>query len=219
MRTTRRVKAGIVIAFAGILTACTSSGGSASSSSASNRPTSIVPTTVTVTSSVPATSPSTPPSSATPRPTSTAPGTASPEACPTSGLRLSVGAGVGAGGTGYRTYYLTNTSTTTCTMFGYPGFSALDSAGHIAQHPAKRDASLNLAGNGKAQPKRTITLRPGHRATFTVANTDTVPNPDCKVAYKTVAIQVYPPNQKQAIRTAQAAAICDLRVGYVLDGS
>ena len=132
--------------------------------------------------------------------------------CTTANLTLRLSSHVGAGGRTYNTYDFTNTGTTPCTLFGYPGLAGLDAAGHIVQHPARRTTDLPGYNGGPKQ----VTLKPGHRAQFGASTVDATPNPDCPIyGYKSATLQVYPPNQTTPILLPKPGAICDLMVGYV----
>ncbi|MDQ6835639.1 MAG: DUF4232 domain-containing protein [Actinomycetota bacterium] len=138
-------------------------------------------------------------------------GTSALAGCRTTSLRLSFASGQGAAGTAYLTYALTNVGRT-CTMIGYPGVAILDAAGHIVQHPAARG---NIQAPG---PVRLITLEPGHRARFLVTSSDVIPSPGCPHAYTGTMLQVFPPNQRAALRIARRGQFCNLRVGPVQAG-
>jgi hypothetical protein len=68
-----------------------------------------------------------------------------------------------AGGVGYRIEF-TNVSSATCTLFGYPGVSAVNRAGHQIGRPATRDAGA---------PATLVSIRPGSSAIATLLATDT----------------------------------------------
>jgi Protein of unknown function (DUF4232) len=123
-------------------------------------------------------------------------------------LRLSFVSGQGAAGTAYLTYGLTNIGSRSCTMIGYPGFSILDSSGKIVQHAARR-------GLPTPAPVKLVILQPGQRATFTVVSSDVIPSPGCPHVFTGVMAQVYPPNQRAALRITDHRDFCNLRVGAV----
>jgi hypothetical protein len=136
-------------------------------------------------------------------------GTARESSCPTSALQLSFVSGQGAAGTAYMTYALTNVGPRTCTLFGYPGVSITDSAGHTVQHPAQRGISQAPAHAA------TVTLAHGSAAHFLVTSSDVIPSPGCPHAFTGTTLRVYPPNQRQALTTPHSAQFCNLRVGPV----
>lgn len=176
------------------ISACGSSTSSQASRSASA---SVSTTTTTVTTSAQTT--------AAPAPTANAAG-APP--CQTSNLRLSLGAAGAAAGTTYTYYDLTNVGVGPCSMVGYPGVAVLDASGNVVQHPARRGAALPA-------PVKLLTLRPGRRAKFLVNSTDVIPSPGCRRPYTGTTLQVFPPNQRAAIRQPHTGTFCDLRVGPV----
>jgi hypothetical protein len=181
--------------------ACGSSTSSSSSSTAASA-------SATASHGATSSTPSTTANSATTSSASTAASAATGSGCLTPNLRLSFVSGQGAAGTAYLTYQLTNTGSRSCTMFGYPGFSILNASGQIVQHPAKR-------GIPGPAPVKLVTLAPGQGGRFTVTSSDVIPNPDCQHTYTGTTAQVYPPNQRAALRIADRRQFCDLHVGPV----
>lgn len=103
--------------------------------------------------------------------------------CPTERLRLSLGReDVGAGNV-YLPLVLTNTSTATCTLTGFPGVSLLDSGGSAIGDPATR--------RGASRP--TVSLPPGRSASAMLhtLNEGTTDKP-CRRA--PARIRAYPPD-------------------------
>lgn len=169
-------------------------------------------TTVTTTSSQASTSGGTstgPTADSTSGSSGTAAGVA---ACRTRSLHLSLISGQGAAGTAYITFGLTNAGSTSCTMIGYPGVAVLDGSGRIVQHPARRGTA------GPVVPVRPVTLPPGVRAKFLVNSTDVIPSPGCPHSYTGATLQVFPPNQRAALRIPYTNSFCNLRVGPVQTG-
>jgi hypothetical protein len=110
--------------------------------------------------------------------------------CPSSGLKVVVNvsqAGAAAGSTYYPIKF-TNTSGSTCTLFGYPGVSFASGPGGSR---IGRAASRNPAG----QPV-TVTLANGAsaHATVQIAEADNYPQSTCKPV-TAHWLKVYPPNQ------------------------
>jgi hypothetical protein len=62
---------------------------------------------------------------------------------------------------------------------------------------------------------RLVILRPGQAAKFLVNSTDVIPSPGCPRPFSGTTLQVYPPNQRAAIRQPHAGTFCNLRVGPV----
>src|SRR5690242_542057 len=145
--------------------------------------------------STPAASPSAPAASAsssdTPAgaaPSSSAAGTA----CATSALQIKLGASDGYAGGVYQTIDFTNTSGSTCTMFGYPGVSLVTGPPYKQLGvPAKRTTT---------PPAKVVVLAPGATANAVVQIVDALnfPSPSCQPA-KATALKVYPPNQFTAV--------------------
>lgn len=111
----------------------------------------------------------------------------------------------GSAGSTYVTYYLKNVGPAKCTMDGYPGFSLLRADGSIIQHPATRNPI----------PHHEVLLKPGQRAKFVVRTSDPSVSGNCSASWKTAQVQVYPPDQRAAIRQPSTVQACDLVVGPV----
>jgi Protein of unknown function (DUF4232) len=199
-----------------VVAACGSSGGSSSSSSAAKAAAASATSSrqSTAAASPGAGSTSTAASSASAAASSTSSTTPSAGAaavggCPTSSLRLSFVSGQGAAGTAYMTYALTNVGSSPCTLFGYPGVSILGGAGQIVQHPAQR--------GGIQAPTRVkvVTLSRGGQARFLVTSSDVIPSPGCPHAFTGTTLQVFPPNQRQALTVPRGGQFCNLHVGPV----
>jgi hypothetical protein len=113
-------------------------------------------------------------------------------ACATSSLKVSLGLGQGYAGGVYENIVFTNTSSASCTLYGYPGVS-LVSGPPYAQIglAAKRDATA---------PVKLITLAPGGAANALLQIVDALnfPTATCGPA-KATAIRVYPPNQTASV--------------------
>jgi uncharacterized protein DUF4232 len=145
--------------------------------------------------SAPAASPSAPAASAsssgTPAaaaPSSSAAGTA----CATSALQIKLGASDGYAGGVYQTIDFTNTSGSTCTLFGYPGVSLVTGPPYQQLGvPAKRTTTM---------PAKVVTLAPGATANAVLQIVDALnfPSPSCQPA-KAAALKVFPPNQFTAV--------------------
>ncbi len=181
--------------------------GGSSSTTSSSRSASVTRSTSSTSSGGSVTTSSTSP--ATTSSTSASGSAAGVSGCPTSKLRLSFVSGQGAAGTAYMTYALTNIGSATCTLFGYPGVSILDSSGNIVQHPAAR-------GGIQAPTKvQLVTLSAGRQARFILTSSDVIPSPGCPHAYTGTTLQVFPPGQRAALTVARSGSFCNLRVGPV----
>lgn len=107
------------------------------------------------------------------------------------------------------TYALTNVGSQTCTLYGYPGVAILDSAGQIVQHPAQR------GGIQAPTTLRLVTLASGRQARFIVTSSDVIPSPGCPHSFTGTTLQVFPPNQRQALTVPRSGQFCNLHVGPV----
>lgn len=107
--------------------------------------------------------------------------------CPASAIRAWLGV-PGDGSAGHVAYQLelSNISTHTCTLHGYPGVSALAAGGAQLGSPA---------GRQPGDPERTVTLTPGATAHALLVITDVgVYTPSACVMKPAAALRVYPPN-------------------------
>jgi hypothetical protein len=116
--------------------------------------------------------------------------TATP-ACATSDLRVWMGIpGDGAAGTTAYQLELSNVSSQTCTLFGFPGVSAAGLGGGQLGSPASRDTS---------DPELTVTLTRGATAHVFLEIVDVafLPPATCQPA-SAVGLKVYPPGDTTA---------------------
>jgi hypothetical protein len=98
--------------------------------------------------------------------------------------------GNGAAGSIYYQLKLTNLSGRACTLFGYPGVSAVDLGGHqlgkaASRNPAHRAQRVTLANGATAT------------ATLQIAEAGNFPRATCRQV-TAAGIRVYPPNQTAA---------------------
>jgi hypothetical protein len=118
---------------------------------------------------------------------STAAPASTPPACATSQLRVWLGV-PGDGSAGHVAYQLefSNISARACTLFGYPGVSAVRGGGVQLGSAAARDA---------ADPKKVVTLARGAtaHAFLITANPSVFPATACHQA-TAVGLKVFPPN-------------------------
>ena len=164
-----------VAALAVGLAACGSSGPSTSTTAAA-------PTTTHAGTSTSTTHATTPSSSTTT--SSTAPTTT---ACRTSSLAVSLGSPNGSAGATHYGLTFRNTGSATCTLYGYPGVSFVDSGGHQIGEPAQRQGSSPT----------TVTVAAGASAFASIAVTD--PGiPPCSGSTAAAQVRVYPPGETQA---------------------
>jgi hypothetical protein len=135
-------------------------------------------------------------------PTPAAPPAAAP-ACATSALHVAVPAGAGnaAAGSSYYPVQFANTSSSPCTLFGYPGVSFVTAAGGSQIGiPATRNPALAA---------RLVTLSPGQtvHAELQVADAQNYPPTDCDLV-TAHWLKVYPPNQTAPVYVSFTAQTC-----------
>jgi Protein of unknown function (DUF4232) len=177
----RTLAAAACIALAGLLAGC-------GSSSPSARPT------VTVTVTAPASSaPASSPSGST-----TQPGGAA--GCATSVLSGSLGSGGAAAGTTFYSIEFTNTSSSACTLYGYPGVSFVTASGSQVGSPATEDP---------VYPRQLVTLAPGAtaHAELGVGTAQNYPSSTCSPVAVS-KLKVYPPGQTDALVLAISTTAC-----------
>jgi hypothetical protein len=117
---------------------------------------------------------------------------ASPPRCGTGALTAWLGI-PGDGYTGGVAYQLelSNTSTHACTVYGYPGVSALGTGGHQLGR---------AAGRGPASANRLVTLGRGATAHVLLQITDVANFPPASCGVTTaVALRVYPPGATRSL--------------------
>jgi len=123
-----------------------------------------------------------------------APAAAAPK-CATTALSAWMPAGPGSGYAGGAVYELeiSNTSPHACTLYGFPGVSALGSNGHQLGSPANWD---------HAHPSRLLTLSPGAtaHAVLRIVDVGNFGNPKqpCNPT-KAAALRIIPPNDRTYI--------------------
>jgi hypothetical protein len=182
----RAFAAAACVTTAGILAACGSSSGP------TTQPTKTITVTVPA-PSAPATSPATP----TP---ATAPAPAGPPGCATAALTASIGAGSGAAGSSYFPIRLTNASSSTCSLYGYPGVSFVTAGGAQVGAAAAEDSTY---------PRQLITLAPGvaAHAEMRIVNAQGYPPTTCHPV--TVhRLKIFPPGQTSALYVTLTATAC-----------
>ena len=138
------------------------------------------------------TSPTTPGASSTGTAAGTSPGTtptvAALPACPTSSLQVKLGLSEGYAGGVYQVINFTNTSSASCTLYGYPGVSLVTGPPYAQLgSAAKRSTTI---------PVKLITLAPGETADAQLQIVDALNYPPATChPTKATNLKVYPPNQ------------------------
>jgi hypothetical protein len=137
-------------------------------------------------------------------PSATAPVTpAAAPACATSALHVAVptGAGNAAAGSSYYPVQFANTSSSPCTLYGYPGVSFVTAVGGgQIGIPATRNPALAA---------RLVTLSPGQtvHAELQVADAQNYPPTDCGLV-TAHWLKIYPPNQTAPVYVSFTAQTC-----------
>lgn len=122
-------------------------------------------------------------------------GRASTPMCTTSQLTGALGGGDAGAGNLYTYLVLTNRSSTTCHLTGYPGVSLLDAAGRQIGAPADRQPSRYAA----------VVLRPGASASDTIHTV----NHMGKCLPASAKVRIYPPGNTAAMVIAGSVTNCD----------
>jgi len=157
--------------------------------------------TVTKTVTVTPTPASPGPTGGTPQPSPTGTGSPGAEACPTSGLHVSIGNGNGAAGSVYYPIVFTNSSSSPCTLFGFPGVSFVT---------APNGSQIGDAATRQSdKPVVTVTLAPGGVAHATLQVVQALNFPAAKCQPVTAHfLKIYPPNQTEAVVISFTAKAC-----------
>jgi hypothetical protein len=194
----RRISAAAALLCTGALAAAcgsTSSNNSAAGSPASTAASSSAPASSAAPPTTGATTPATPPS------------TPSAPACSTADLSGTVNTGQGGAAAG-STYYplnLTNTSKSSCYLFGYPGVSFVTGlSGSQIGEPASRNPAV---------APRTVILAPGGTAHVTVQVVDALnySKSDCKPV-TAHWLKVFPPGEFTALYIKFTATTCSVKL-------
>jgi hypothetical protein len=124
-----------------------------------------------------------------------------PQPCATSALKATIGPGNGAAGSSFFPIAFTNTSGTTCTLYGYPGVSFVTAAGGSQiGAAATRSSSITPA---------LVSLAPGAtaHAMLQVVNANNYPPSRCTVVH-THWLRVYPPDQFTPLYISFSSQTC-----------
>jgi uncharacterized protein DUF4232 len=121
--------------------------------------------------------------------------------CATSALTVWLGLpGDGTAGSTFYQLELSNTSGRTCTLYGFPGVSAVGRSGGQLGHAASRDHADHI---------RLVTLRRGATAHVLLQITDVAnfPSASCHPA-SAVGLRIYPPNDRRSVQVPFAFRGC-----------
>jgi hypothetical protein len=132
-------------------------------------------------------------------PSSTAAGT---PACATSSLQVKLGVAQGYAGGVYEPIDFTNTSGSTCTLYGYPGVS-------LVTGPPYTQIGLAAKRNPGTRPKL-VTLAPGAtgNALLRIVDALNYPTATCDPV-KATALKIYPPNQTEPVYLPTTSTGCN----------
>jgi hypothetical protein len=122
-------------------------------------------------------------------------------ACPNGSLKVTQGIGQGYAGGVYEVIDFTNTSGSTCTLYGYPGVSLVSGPPYV---------QLGLAAKRSTNTAVTlVTLAPGDVANALLQIVDALnfPTATCSPAAAT-DLQVYPPGQTAAVYLPNQSEAC-----------
>ena len=124
-----------------------------------------------------------------------------PSRCGTGALTAWLGIpGNGYAGGAYYQLELSNTSSRACTLYGYPGVSALGAGGHQLGR---------AAGRGPASANRLVTLGRGATAHVLLQITDVANFPPASCGESTaVALRVYPPGATRSLKVPFTFQAC-----------
>ena len=108
---------------------------------------------------------------------------------------VAVSQGNGTAGTTYYPLEFTNTSGHACSLFGYPGVSAISRTGQQLGSPASW---------GSLSGARRVILAPGATAHTILAYHDVAVSTErgCDPVYTTIELRIYPPDQRLATYAA-----------------
>jgi hypothetical protein len=135
-------------------------------------------------------------------------------ACGNTALSVSRSSTQGATGHGSVVLRFRNVSSSSCSLYGYPGLDALNSAGHAIAH-----AQRTLSGfAGGVHAENTAIITPGHYGSATVEwlNFNPVTAGDCTFS---AALATTPPNTTHTVHLPVSVSICKLQVHPVVAGT
>ena len=124
-----------------------------------------------------------------------------PAACATSGLSVKLGQANGAAGSSFIPIVFTNTSGSSCSLFGYPGVSFVTGPG---------GSQIGLAAARVAtQPAANVVLAPGGTASapLRVVDAQNFPASSCQLA-TAGTLKIFPPGQTAALYISYTSKTC-----------
>jgi hypothetical protein len=120
--------------------------------------------------------------------------------CATAQLTGSLGGSDAGAGQIYQDVVLTNHSSTTCHLTGYPGVSVLDSHGKEIGAPATHDP----------RPYGAVVLAPGASASTTIHTGNRMTNNPGECRPVSSSVRVYPPGNRASLVIPAKLTICDI---------
>jgi hypothetical protein len=133
-------------------------------------------------------------------------------ACATSSLQVKQGIAQGYAGGVYQVIDFTNTSSSTCTLYGYPGVS-------LVSGPPYTQIGL-AAKRSTSTPVKLVTLAPGAtgNALLQIVDALNYPSASCGPT-KATALKIYPPNQTAPVYLPNTANGCAKSVQIMYIGA
>ena len=147
---------------------------------------------------------------------SSSPAAAGPAPCATSSLHVKQGLAQGYAGGVYEVIDFTNTSSTTCTLYGDPGVSLVTGSPYT---------QIGLPAKRTGAPFKQMTLAPGATANALLQIVDALNYPPATCGpTKVTALKIYPPNQTAPVYLPSATTACSkpvaiMNIGPVQAGS
>ncbi|MGH3305439.1 MAG: DUF4232 domain-containing protein, partial [Streptosporangiaceae bacterium] len=129
--------------------------------------------------------------------------------CLASALQPALGVSEGAAGTLYQVVVLTNTSASTCSLYGYPGVSFVTGiGGQQVGAAARRDLLV---------PSALVTLPPGGQANMLIGLHDAGNYPPSQCQQASVNwLRIYPPGDYGSVYVQYQAQTCARRAEVIL---
>jgi len=133
-------------------------------------------------------------------------------ACATSALQVKLGSSDGYAGGVYVIIDFTNTSGSSCTLFGYPGVS-------LVTGPPYKQIGV-AAKRSTSTPKKLVTLAAGATAQAQLQIVDALnfPSATCGPT-KATALKIYPPNQTEPVYLPNTSTGCTKPVQIMYIGA
>ena len=133
-------------------------------------------------------------------------------ACATSALQVKLGSSDGYAGGVYVIIDFTNTSGSSCTLFGYPGVS-------LVTGPPYKQIGV-AAKRSTSTPKKLVTLAAGATASAQLQIVDALnfPSATCGPT-KATALKIYPPNQTEPVYLPNTSTGCTKPVQIMYIGA